>query len=86
MTSKESCEKAKPAHEALMKCYPLMLDDLPDEIWLPIFNYEELYHASNYGRLKSFAKGKPRILKPVICNRYLYIGLHRKRAARSPRL
>lgn len=78
MTSKESCEKAKPAHEALMKFYPLTLEDLPDEIWLPIPDYEELYHVSNYGRIKSFHKGKQKIMKPLLKRKYLHVGLRKK--------
>lgn len=54
----------REAYNALMKFYPLTLDDLPDEIWRPIKRYEDFYHVSNYGRVKSFHKGKVRILKP----------------------
>lgn len=52
------------AYEALMKYYPLTLDDLPGEKFKPIPDYEELYHESNYGRTKSFWSKIPRILKP----------------------
>ncbi len=40
MTKKEwmrrRYEKFKPAYDALIKCYPFGLDDLPGEEWLPI--------------------------------------------------
>lgn len=35
------------------------------EIWKPIKNYEFLYDASNYGRIRSLKFGKVRILKPI---------------------
>lgn len=44
----------KPAYEALMKCYPLTLDDLPGEEWK---DFSE-YHVSNFGRIKSFKSKK----------------------------
>ena len=56
-------EVAKHAYKALMKFYPLTLDDLPGEEWKPIPDYED-YHVSNFGRVKSF-KTKPRIMKPA---------------------
>lgn len=66
----------REAYNALMKFYPLTLDDLPDEIWRPIKRYEDFYHVSNYGRVKSFHKGKVRILKPQDNrNGYLFIGI-----------
>ena len=36
-----------------------------EEIWKPIKNYEGLYDASNYGRIRSLKFGKVRILKPI---------------------
>lgn len=38
-------------------------DDLPDEIWRDVVGYEGLYQVSNLDRVKSFRKGKIRILK-----------------------
>lgn len=68
-------ELAKPAYDALMKCYPFTLDDLDGEIWKPIAGYEELYHESNYGRTKSFWKGKAKILNPSMRRDYLCVTL-----------
>lgn len=65
-------EQAKPAYAALMKCYPLELDDLPGEVWLPVPSYEG-YYVSNFGRVKSFYTGK--ILKPAISLGYLFVHL-----------
>ena len=66
----------REAYNALMKFYPLTLDDLPDEIWRPIKRYEDFYHVSNYGRVKSFCKGNVCILKPQLKNGYLAINFH----------
>ena len=48
----------------------LSLEDLPNEEWKDIQNYEELYQVSNYGRVKSLLKTlsdgrlwQPRILR-----------------------
>ena len=35
-----------------------------EEIWKPIPGYEGIYFASNFGRIKSFARTKERILNP----------------------
>lgn len=58
-------EEYKPAYDAFIPLYPFTLDDLPDERWLPIPNYED-YHVSNFGRVKSFNGRwvKVTILKP----------------------
>lgn len=70
--------KYKPAYAALMKFYPLTLEDLPGEEWLPIPAYEELYHESNYGRTKSFCRGKVRIIPPHSNGKgYLHVFLSR---------
>ncbi len=37
--------------------------DLPDEIWRDVVGYEGYYKVSNFGRVKSFHKGKSKILK-----------------------
>lgn len=60
------CEDAKKAYAALMKVYPLTLDDLPGEIWKPIPDFDK-YEVSNFGRVKSLQERwrKPRILKPA---------------------
>lgn len=62
-------------YEALMKFYPLTLGDLPDEQWKPVPDYEG-YEVSNFGRVKSFHKGKQRILKPQVFSKgYLHVML-----------
>lgn len=63
-------EKVKPAYDALMKVYPLGLDDLQGEIWLPVPDYDG-YQISNFGRVKSLQERwrKPRILEPVLTKR-----------------
>lgn len=63
-------EEAKPAYEALMKFYPLTLEDLDGEDWKPFVGYE----VSNYGRVKTF-KYQLKILKPSLCNGYLRVVL-----------
>lgn len=68
-------EDAKQAHAALMKFYPLDLEDLDGEVWKPIPDFEELYQVSNFGRVKSFWHGKPRIMKPNVSFGYLRIQL-----------
>ena len=57
--------KNRPAFDALIKFYPLALDDLPGEVWLPVPSYEG-YYVSNFGRIKSFKRGKAKILKPAL--------------------
>ena len=68
MTDKERTryEDAKRTHAAFMEFYPLTIDDLDDEIWVDISDYEEHYQISNFGRTKSFFRGKAKILKPFI--------------------
>lgn len=67
-------EESKLAYAALMKFYPLTLDDLPDEVWLPVPEYEG-YQVSNFGRVKSFKSKMPRIIKPDIGRGYLRVSL-----------
>ena len=45
------------------------------EIWKPIKNYENLYDASNYGRIRSMWHGKVRILKTQKVKGYLRVQL-----------
>ena len=65
-------EDARLAHRALMKYYPLSLDNLDGEQWKPI---TEKYHVSNFGRVKSFWFKTPRILKPKLLGEYLGVCL-----------
>lgn len=37
--------------------------DLPHEIWREVVGYEGLYQVSNFGRVKSFCRGKGKIIK-----------------------
>ena len=65
----------KPAYDLFITLYPFTLDDLPDEIWRPIPDYEG-YHESSYGRAKSFKNGTVKILKPHLSkNGYLRVTL-----------
>lgn len=65
----------KAAYAALMKFYPLTLDNLDGEEWKQIVGYED-YHVSNFGRVKSLKKSKARILKPALSgNNYLQVVL-----------
>ena len=67
----------KPAYDALMKFYPLTLEDLDGERWLPIPNWED-YHGSNFGRVKSCKRGKVKIMKPsLIRHGYLRVDLYK---------
>lgn len=81
MRSKETrrrvLEEAKLAYKALMKCYPLTLEDLEGEKWKDIAGYEGDYQESTYGRTKSFKRGKVKILKPFLQGEYLYVELHK---------
>ena len=72
-----SYEKAKPAYAALIKIYPLTLDDLDGEQWHDVGGYEGLYQVSNFGRVKSFHRGTVKILKPALKHCYLFIELNR---------
>lgn len=67
--------KAKLAYAALMKFYPLGLEDLPDEIWRDVEGYEGEYQISSYSRVKSFYKGTVKILKPQLSGLYLAVTL-----------
>jgi NUMOD4 motif len=34
------------------------IKDLPGEVWKPVLNFEEVYHVSNLGRIKSLDRYK----------------------------
>lgn len=55
----------------------LCLDDLPHEEWRDVICYEGLYQISNFGRIKSFQRGKIMIISPAKCGRYSYATLFR---------
>ena len=69
-------EEAKPAYAALMKYYPLTLDNLDGEVWKDIADFDGDYQISNFGRVKSFKKGKTSILKPQLRGEYLNVDLY----------
>ena len=52
-------------------------NDLPNEIWRDIKNYDKKYQVSNFARVKSFHKGDVRILKPELVKGYLRVGLYK---------
>ena len=67
-----------------MKHYSLSINDLPDEIWRDVVNYEGLYQVSNFGRIKSFHRKKPRIIKPAIdSGGYMNVRLSKDGATRN---
>lgn len=68
---------AKKAFVALMKVYPLTLDNLDGEIWRDIAGYDGDYQVSTFGRIKSFKKGRVKILKPNLFGEYICVELHK---------
>lgn len=66
MTKAERKADARAAYEALMKFYPLTLDNLDGEEWKDIANYDGKYQISNFGRVKSFCRDTCKILKPLL--------------------
>ena len=52
-------------------------NDLPNEIWCNIENYNGKYQVSNFARIKSFHKGNVAILKPELTKGYLRISLYK---------
>ena len=69
-------EDAKLAYAAFIEFYPFTLDDLPGEQWKPIEGYGGVYQVSTFGRVKSFWKKPPRILKPQLLGEYLSVNLY----------
>ena len=79
----------KEVYDALMKFYPLTLDDIDGEEWRDIENFDG-YQVSNFGRVKSFKKNCRRIIRPrpfhssnylcvhiFNCGRRFYLSVHR---------
>lgn len=64
----------REAYAALMKFYPLTVENLDGEEWRPIEGYDS-YQISNYGRVKRFYhNGHVKIIKPMIgTNGYLTV-------------
>lgn len=71
-------EKAKIAYVAFIPHYPFALEDLPNEQWRAIEGYNGDYQISTFGRVKSFKKGRTRILKPMLFFQYLAVRLFKK--------
>lgn len=59
----QKAKKYRPAYEAFIAQYPFTLNNLDGEKWKPI---TEDYHASNFGRIKSFKHGDIKILRPAL--------------------
>ena len=80
----ELYEDYKLAYVALMLFYPFGLEDLDGEVWKKIGFGGGNYEISNYGRVKSFHKGKVKILKPSLhdCG-YLYVELYERGKCRK---
>ena len=92
MTDKERETKLRrkldeqAAYRALIKYYPLTLDDLPGEQWFDL-GYDA-HFISTFGRVKSFYWGRnPRILRPAATgDGYLLVSLAKGKVARIHRL
>ena len=75
----ELYEEYKSAYAALMLFYPFTLENLDGEVWATLAFGNGKYEISNYGRVKSFQRGKVKILKPSLHNcGYLYVELYEK--------
>ena len=74
----------KPAYDAWIKFYPFTLEDLDNEQWADVPNYEGLYQVSTFGRVKNLCGRwmKEKILKPVL-NREVYSAVHLFRFGKS---
>ena len=59
-------EDYKPAFDAFIPLYPFTTENLDGERWLPVPQFEEVYHCSNFGRVKSFWGKEPKILTPKL--------------------
>lgn len=75
--------EARKAYEALMKWYPFGLEDLPGEEWLPVPEWQD-YQVLTFGRVKSFHKDEPRIIRPTLSTKgYLQLELRKAGAERT---
>lgn len=64
--------------------YSLDLNDLPNEIWRCIKDYEDSYQISNFGRVKSFFDEKPRIIKAnKVPEGYLRVRLYKNSVSKN---
>ena len=81
---KRRYEQYKLAYAAFMSVYPFGLEDLEGEVWKDIIDYEGIYQGSNFGRIKSFNKGKIIILKPLLQkDGYLTVNLFKNRKQKT---
>ena len=75
-----SAELSQIEHNAL-KFLLLEIDSccgsFPNKIWRDISGYEGDYQISNFGRVKSFKRGKVKILKPAFNGNYFFVYLHK---------
>ena len=82
-------EKCLPTYLAFISVYPFQLEDLKDEIWKDIKDYEGLYQVSNFGSVKSFNGrwNNVQILKPSLQkNGYLTVSLRRKGTLKTSKI
>ena len=66
-TDEITCSKLSDAVK-ILKCSPeiwLNLENLPKEVWCNVVGYDGDYQVSNYGRVKSFRRGKAKIFRPA---------------------
>lgn len=55
------------------------IENLPHEVWRDVKSYEGLYQISNLGRVKSFCRKEPHILRPRIFRGYSNVVLTKGR-------
>ena len=53
------------------------------EIWKDVKDYKGLYQISNKGRIKSFKRGKEKILKPYNDKNYLRVSLSKNKKSKD---
>ena len=71
--------EAHKAYAALIKHYPLTLDNLEGEVWR---DSVEGYQISNFGRLKKIYKTTESIRKPTIIHCYLIFSIYKNGTTR----
>ena len=82
--ARKRLKESRLAYNTLMKHYPLTLEDLDGEQWRDVEGYEDRYQISNFGRVKSFWKGKTIILSPALSTKgYLYVRLSQNNKQRN---
>jgi hypothetical protein len=88
-------DNSQPARKSFYdEMYDKAKEQKPKEVWVPVKNYEEMYHISNFGRVKALAKSysyrrkkgevrnritKEKIMKMSYCsNEYIKVILGQK--------